>query len=357
MAVTVRAPSNLAPGPGHRLRGMILAPGRVFGMIVVTLLGLLLVTFLIGRVLPTDPVLAIVGDKASPAVYARVRLELGLDQPLLQQFWIYCRKAVTGDFGNSILTTRPVFSDIGRVFPATIELATVSTLIGTPLGILLGVFSAARRDSLLDQVVRVVSLIGYSTPTFWLGLIGLLLFYARLRWSAGPGRVDVTYEYLYVHLTGFILLDSLLRGQADMFRNAVFHILLPASVLGYGSMAYVSRMTRSVMVRELSQEYITAARVKGLSEPRVIWGHAFRNAAVPLVTVIALSYGGLLEGAVLTETVFAWPGLGQYMTNSLRNADMNAVLGATLVIGTTFVLLNLLSDLLYELLDPRTRRA
>jgi peptide/nickel transport system permease protein len=219
------------------------------------------------------------------------------------------------------------------------------------------VIAAARRGSLLDQIVRIVSLIGYSTPTFWLGLMGLLLFYARLGWSPGPGRVDVTYEYLYLHITGFLLVDSLLEGQPDMFWNALSHILLPASILGYGSLAYVGRMTRSVMLRELSQEYVTAARVKGLSEARVVWCHAFRNAAVSLITVVALSYGGLLEGAVLTETVFAWPGLGQYMTNSLRNADMNAVLGATLVIGTTFVLLNLFSDLLYRLLDPRTRRA
>jgi peptide/nickel transport system permease protein len=343
-------------GPSRRMRGIFIAATRLAGMIVVTLLGLLLFTFLIGRVLPTDPVLAIVGEKATPAVYARVRQELGLDLPLIEQFWIYCRKAVTGDFGNSVLTTRSVLSDIARVFPATIELATVSTLIGTPLGILFGVFAAARRGSLLDQIVRVVSLIGYSTPTFWLGLMGLLLFYARLGWSAGPGRIDVTYEYLYVPLTGFILVDSLFRGQMEMFWNAAAHIVLPASLLGYGSMAYVSRMTRSVMLRELSEEYVTTARVKGLSESRVILYHAFRNAAVPLVTVVALSYGGLLEGAVLTETVFAWPGLGQYMTNSLRNADMNAVLGATLVIGSTFVLLNLFSDLLDGLLDPRTRR-
>jgi peptide/nickel transport system permease protein len=355
--VTAVATIDPVPSRAHRLRGAVLATTRFLAMIVVTLLGLLLVTFLIGRVLPTDPVLAIVGDKASPAIYARVRQELGLDLPLLEQFWIYCRKALTGDFGNSVLTTRPVFDDIGRVFPATIELATVSTLIGTPLGILLGVIAAARRGSVLDQIVRIVSLIGYSTPTFWLGLMGLLLFYARLGWSPGPGRVDVTYEYLYLHITGFLLVDSLLEGQPDMFWNALSHILLPASILGYGSLAYVGRMTRSVMLRELPQEYVTAARVKGLSEPRVVWCHAFRNAAVPLITVVALSYGGLLEGAVLTETVFAWPGLGQYMTNSLRNADMNAVLGATLVIGTTFVLLNLFSDLLYRLLDPRTRRA
>jgi peptide/nickel transport system permease protein len=354
--VTMRADTAIDWSTTHHRRGVLLAAARLFGMITVTLFGLLLVTFLIGRVIPIDPVLAIVGDKATSAVYARVRQELGLDLPLLQQFWIYCTKVASGNFGNSVLTTRPVFSDIARVFPATIELATTSTLIGTPLGVLLGVVAAVRRGSLLDHTVRVISLVGYSTPVFWLGLMALLLFYADLGWTAGPGRIDVTYEYLYTPISGFILIDSLLQGQMDLFWNAVSHIILPASLLGYGSMAYVSRMTRSLMLYELSQEYVMTARVKGLSESRVIWLHAFRNAAVPLVTVIALSYGGLLEGAVLTETVFAWPGLGRYMTNSLLNADMNAVLGATLVIGTMFVLLNLFSDALYRFLDPRTRK-
>jgi peptide/nickel transport system permease protein len=296
-----------------------------------------------------------VGDRAPPQVYERVRQELGLDLPLLQQFWIYLKKAVTGDFGNSVLTTNPVMTDIANTFPATLELATLGTLIGVILGIPLGILAAVKRGSFIDQFVRVLGLAGYSIPIFWLGLMGLLVFYAKLGWVAGPGRIDVTYSYLYTPVTNIVLLDTAMQGQWDAFWDAVSHIILPACLLGYFSLAYISRMTRSFMLNELAQEYVIAARVKGLSETRVIWRHALRNAAVPLITVIALSYANLLEGSVLTETIFAWPGLGQYITNSLQNADMNAVLGGTLVIGTAFVLLNLVSDLLYRLLDPRTR--
>ncbi len=323
--------------------------------LAVTLLGLLAVTFIIGRVVPIDPVLAIVGDRAPQRVYLRVREEMGLDLPLIQQFWLYCSKVFAGDFGRSVLTTNPVLSDIARYFPATIELATLGTLIGTVLGIPLGVFAAVRSGTLLDQLVRIVGLVGYSVPIFWLGLMALLLFYAKLDWVAGPGRLDIAYDYIVTPVTGMLLVDSLMQGEFAVFGNAFSHIILPASLLGYFSLAYVSRMTRSFMLNELSQEYIVAARVKGLSEARVIWRHALRNAAVPLVTVIVLSYATLLEGSVLTETVFAWPGLGSYLTNSLQNADMNAVLGATLTIGVTFVGLNVLSDVLYRLLDPRTR--
>ncbi|MGF7159087.1 peptide/nickel transport system permease protein [Rhodoligotrophos appendicifer] len=324
-------------------------------MLAITLLGLLAMTFVIGRLVPIDPVLAVVGDRASAAVYARARQELGLDLPLIQQFWIYCQKAVTGDFGRSVLTTNSVLQDIIRFFPATIELATLGTILGTLIGVPLGVFAAVRAGSLLDHIVRVIGLVGYSVPIFWLGLMALLLFYARLDWVAGPGRLDISYDYMVTPVTGLLLVDSLMQGQFDVFWNAVSHITLPACLLGYFSLAYISRMTRSFMLNELSQEYIVTARVKGLSERRVVWGHALRNAAVPLVTVIVLSYATLLEGSVLTETVFAWPGLGSYLTNSLQNADMNAVLGATLIIGVTFVALNLISDLLYRMLDPRTR--
>ena len=345
----------MAGGRLGALQAPLEALARFLGMVAVTLLGLLAVTFFIGRVVPIDPVLAVVGDRAPPHVYERARQELGLDLPLIQQFWIYCRKAITGDFGNSVLTTNPVMSDIARVFPATLELATLGTLIGTLVGVPLGIIAAVRRGTVLDQIVRFVGLIGYSVPIFWLGLMALLLFYARLGWVEGPGRIDVSYAYNFTDVTGIVLLDTLMQGQMDAFWNAVSHIILPASLLGYFSLAYISRMTRSFMLNELAQEYVVAARVKGLSEMRIVWRHALRNAAVPLLTVIVLSYVNLLEGSVLTETVFAWPGLGQYITNSLQNADMNAVLGGTLVIGVAFVALNVVSDLLYRLLDPRTR--
>ncbi len=346
------APAVAARGDAHRT---LKAVGSFLVVIFLTYLGLLAVTFFIGRVMPIDPVLAIVGDRAPESVIIRVREELGLNKPLWEQFYIYLSKVAKGDFGTSVLTSNSVLQDIRRTFPATIELATLGIIIGAGLGVPLGVWAAVRRGGIVDQIVRVMGLIGYSVPIFWLGLMGLVLFYAKLGWVGGPGRMDVTYEYTLTSVTGFLLLDAAMAGQWDAFGNVMSHLILPASLLGYFSLAYISRMTRSFMLNELAQEYVIAARAKGLSETRIIWAHALRNAMVPLVTVIALSYAGLLEGSVLTETVFAWPGLGLYITNSLQNADMNAVLGGTLVVGSVFIGLNLLSDLLYKLLDPRTR--
>ena len=325
------------------------------GVIILTYLGLLAVTFFIGRVIPIDPVLAVVGDRAPEHVIARAREEMGLNKPLWEQFYLYISKVLRGDFGTSVLTTNPVLQDIRKTFPATIELATLGIIIGAGIGVPLGVWAAVRRGGLVDQIVRVMGLIGYSVPIFWLGLMGLVLFYAKLDWVAGPGRIDVSYEFTVTLVSGFLLLDTARAGEWEAFGNVLSHLILPASLLGYFSLAYISRMTRSFMLNELAQEYVIAARAKGLSETRIIWRHALRNAMVPLVTVVALSYAGLLEGSVLTETVFAWPGLGLYITNSLQNADMNAVLGGTIVVGSIFIGLNLLSDLLYRLLDPRTR--
>jgi peptide/nickel transport system permease protein len=339
----------------QRASAIAIAVGKFLLTVVTTYLGLLAVTFFIGRVVPIDPALAIVGDRAPAHVVERVREQLGLNLPLWQQFIIYVRQALSGDFGVSVLTTNPVMKDIARVFPATIELATVGTIIGAVLGVPLGVLAAVKRGSIADQLVRVVGLIGYSVPIFWLGLLALLLFYAKLNWVAYPGRVDIVYEYSFTPVTGFYLLDATMQRQWDVLWDLFRHIILPGGLLGYFSMAYISRMTRSFMLNELAQEYIVAARAKGLSETRIIWFHALRNAAVPLVTVIALSYAGLLEGSVLTETIFSWPGLGLYITNSLQNADLNAVLGGTIVIGSVFIGINLLSDILYRTLDPRTR--
>ena len=336
------------------LRGLR-ALARFAVVVALTLLGLLAVTFFIGRVIPVDPALAIAGDRAPEHVIQRVREELGLNLPLYQQFGRYVSRAVRGDFGNSVLTSNPVLDDIKKTFPATLELATCGILIGAGFGVPLGVWAAVRRGGAADHAVRVMGLVGYSVPIFWLGLMALVLFYAKLGWVGGPGRIDVVHEFTIERVSGIMLLDTALAGDWDAFRNALSHLVLPASLLGYFSLAYISRMTRSFMLNELAQEYIVAARAKGLSEARIIWRHALRNAMVPLVTVITLSYAGLLEGSVLTETVFAWPGLGLYITNSLQNADMNAVLGGTIVVGTVFIGLNLLSDLLYRLLDPRTR--
>jgi len=328
---------------------------RLLLMVSITFFGLLLITFLIGRIVPIDPVLAVVGDKASAETYEAARIAMGLHLPLWQQFFIYLGKVLQGDLGVSILTSRPVLEDIFRVFPATFELAITATVIGVLLGIPLGVFSAVHRGSIIDHVARVIGLLGYSLPIFWLGLIGLMVFYAQLDWLPGPGRIDVFYEDIVDPVTGMMLIDAVLAGEWEIFWNAVSHIILPASLLGYFSLAYISRMTRSFMLEQLRQEYILTARVKGVPEYKVVWGHALGNCAIPLITVIALSFGSLLEGSVLTETVFAWPGLGLYLTNSLLNADMNSVLGSTIVVGTIFLAVNLFSDFLYKVMDPRAR--
>ena len=278
-----------------------------------------------------------------------------MDQPIYVQYWRYLSKMLHGDFGNSVITSHPVLEDLLHVFPATLELSLLALIIGVVFGIPLGVVAATHRGRWQDQVGRFGSLLGYSMPVFWLGLIGLLMFYAKLGWVEGPGRVDVSYDDIVTPITGLITIDSLIEGENEVFWNAVSHLILPASILGYLSLAYVARMTRSFMLGQLKQEYVLATLAKGLSPFRVVWVHALGNVWVPLVTVVALTFGSLLEGAVLTETVFAWPGLGLYMKNSLFNADLNAVLGGTMLVGVCYIGLNLLSDLIYPLVDPRAR--
>jgi peptide/nickel transport system permease protein len=328
---------------------------RIAVSVVLTFFGLTIITFMIGRVIPIDPVVAILGDRAPPEAYERLRHQLYLDRPLIEQYVIYAGQVLHGDFGNSVISAKPVIEDLERVFPATLELSTTATLIGVLIGVPLGIFAAVNQGRLVDHVVRVVGLIGYSVPVFWLGLVGLLVFYVQLGWVAGPGRLDVFYDGVAPEVTGIVLVDAMLAGEWDVFWNGVQHLMLPASLLGYLSLAYIARMTRSLMLDQLRQEYITAARVKGASEARIIWRHALGNILVPLITVIALSYASLLEGTILTETVFAWPGVGLYITSSLFSADMNAVLGGTMLIGTVFIALNLLTDLLYQVVDPRAR--
>ncbi|WP_374566067.1 ABC transporter permease [Nitratireductor sp. ZSWI3] len=321
-----------------------------------TFLGLLAITFFIGRVVPIDPVLSVVGDRATKEVYEAARQAMGLDRPLIVQFFSYVGDVLRGDLGRSVSTGRLVIDDLARVFPATLEMATTGIVIGVALGVPMGVVAATRQGSLVDQAIRVLGLLGYSVPAFWLGLVGLAVFYAGLGWVAGPGRVDIFYDGLLDPVTGLYLVDSLIAGEWDIFRNAVSHLVLPASILGFFSLAYIARMTRSFMLDQLGQEYVTTARVKGVPERRVVWRHAFYPIRIQLITVIGLSYASLLEGSVMIETVFSWPGIGNYLTTALLNADMNAVLGATLVIGAVFILINKISDVLYRILDPRARR-
>ena len=271
------------------------------------------------------------------------------------QYFLYLSRVVRGDFGHSVMTSNPVVSDIFHFFPATLELATLATIIGVVVGVPAGVAAGALKGRWPDHVVRFLGLFGYSMPVFWLGLVGLWLFYAKLGWVAGPGRIDVAYDDIVETRTGVLLIDAAWAREWDVFDNALAHIVLPAALLGYISLAYIARMTRSFMIDALSQEYIVAARTKGCTFWQAVWRHAFPNILVSLITVIGLSYASLLEGAVLTETVFAWPGLGLYITRSLFNADMNAVLGGTLAVGAVFIGVNAICDFLYKIADPRLR--
>jgi peptide/nickel transport system permease protein len=327
----------------------------LLGTLILTFVGLTAVTFFIGRFMAVDPVLVVVGDRATQEVYDKARIAMGLDRSVPEQYFVYLKKLLSGDFGQSVMTSHPVLQDLFHFFPATFELATIATLMGVAVGVPVGVAAGAQKGKWPDHLVRIIGLFGYSMPVFWLGLVGLFVFYGKLDWVAGPGRLDVGYDDIVTSRTGIILIDTLLEGEWDVFWNAVSHIILPASILGYFSVAYIARMTRSFMIDQLSQEYVIAARIKGLSFWGAVWKHAFPNIMVPLITVVGLSYASLLEGAVLTETVFAWPGLGLYITRSLFNADMNAVLGGTLVVGAVFIGVNMLCDFLYHVFDPRLR--
>lgn len=327
---------------------------RRLALMVLVVFGVLVITFVISHVIPADPVLAILGGNAPAERVDALRRQLGLDRPLPQQFVAYIWGAVRGDLGRSLRTGRPVWQDIQQYFPATVELTLSAILVAIVLGIPLGVISAARRNQVHDHTARVFSIVGVSMPVFWTGLVLMLLLYYRLGWLPGPGRLDL--EILAPpSRTRLLLLDSLLAGNWEALRNAIGHLIMPAFVLGYVATATIARMTRSSMLDVLYQDYIRTARSKGLRERVVILRHALRNALIPTVTVIGLVFGGLLEGSVLTETIFAWPGLGRYITTGYISLDYPAVMGGTLYIAVVFSIVNLIVDLTYAFLDPRIR--
>lgn len=323
--------------------------------LALTLFGLLLVTFALSALSPVDRVLQIVGDHASQSTYDQVRHQLGLDQPLPVQFWHYLLSLSHGDLGTASATGQPVLQDLLSAFPATLELATLALVIGTALGIFAGVLCARFAGSPLDLAVRTFTLLGNSVPIFWLGLLMLALFYAKLQWSAGPGRLDDIYQYTVTPQTGFVLIDTWLSADSQAFRNAVSHMVLPVTLLAYYSLASITRLTRSACLGEMNKEYILLARAKGAGEMTIMLRHVLPNIRGTLLTVVALSYTSMLEGAVLTETVFSWPGIGRYLTTALFAGDTTAIMGGTLVIGVCFVLINNLADLLVRLTDPRIR--
>jgi peptide/nickel transport system permease protein len=339
-------------GAGYGRRVLRRVVGAVFTL-TLTILALLMVTFALSSLSPVDPAIRLVGDHASTASYQQARRELGLDKPWPVQFERYVSHALRGDLGISASTGQPVRDDLASVFPATLELATLAMLVSAVVGLVFGLLGAWRPGGLMDSVIRILSLAGNSIPIFWLGLLSLYLFYAHLHWTGGPGRLGDAFEYSIDQTTGLVLIDTWRSGVPGAFANAMAHLVLPVLVLAANTLGNIARMTRAALLDETDREYVILARAKGAGEARVLLGHILPNAAGTVLTVLALSYARLLEGAVLTETVFAWPGLGRYLTTALFAADIPAILGGTLVIGVCFVVLNRCTDLLVRAVDPR----
>lgn len=327
-------------------------------LMIPLLIGISLVAFIISNAIPADPTAANLGERAAadPKIVAAFREKWGLDEPLHVQYLTYLSNLLKGDMGTSIRSRRPVSEELGRFLPATIELATFGILVSLVAGIIFGVISAVWRNRPIDFIVRILSLIGVSAPVFWLALIGLILLYLRWDLVPGPGRLDPKLRPP-PGVTGLYTVDSLLAGDWRTLRNALEHLILPSLVLGAYSAGLITRITRSSMLEVLSMEYMTTARSKGLREWTVITRHGLRNALMPVVTIIGLSYGNLLSGAVLTETIFAWEGIGRYAYNAARTLDFPVLMGVSMLIAIIFVLMNLIVDILYYWLDPRLRQA
>ncbi len=317
-----------------------------------------LVIFLIANTVPGDPALAALGDmQASDPVQVReFRARWGLDLPLWEQYWLFLQRLAQGDLGISISSRRPVLADIIDYAPATLELATIAFLLSLAVGLPLGVVAAVKRDSWVDHLARFVALIGVSAPTFWLAFIMLAIFYGQLDWAPGPGRLDPI-AFPPDRITGLLLIDTALAGDWETFRDAAAHLVLPSIVLAASTLGLITRTTRAAMLEALSQDYVRVARAKGLLARVVVTGHAVPNAMLPVVTLGGLAYANLLTGAVMTETVFGWPGLGRYTFRSAVTVDFPAIMAITAIVAAIFVLVNLLVDLSYALLDPRVARA
>ena len=314
-----------------------------------------LVVCLIANTVPGDPVLAQLGDlaAANPAVVAAFRHRWGLDLPLWERYWLFLEGLTRGDFGESIASHRPVLQDIAEYGPATIELASAAFFLSLVTGLPLGILAAVRRDSWIDNLARMISLVGVSAPTFWLAFVMLAVFYGALDWAPGPGRLDVA-AFPPERLTGLLLLDTAWLGDWATFRDAAAHLVLHAVVLASSTLGLITRTTRAAMLDALSQDYVRVARAKGLLARTIVTGHALPNAMLPVVTLGGLAYANLLAGAVMTETVFSWPGLGRYTFRSAVAIDFPAIMAITVIVAALFVLVNLLVDMSYALLDPRT---
>jgi peptide/nickel transport system permease protein len=326
---------------------------RLAGFVFV-LLGVTVITFALTQIVPGDPAVIALGQNAREEQVQAYRKELGLDQPAVVQYATYLRRLLRGDLGTSIRTRRPVADDLRDYLPATIELSLAAMLVAVVLGIGLGVVAALNRNGWADAAARIFALVGGSLPIFFVALLGLAVLYTRLRWLPGPGRLDATLTPP-ARITGLYTVDSLLTDNWVTLRNSLAHLILPALVLGYFSTAVILRMTRAAMLEVLHQDFVRTARAKGLRERTVILRHTLKNAMLPVLTTIGITFGSLLSGAVLTETIFAWPGLGRYATASAVSLDFPAVMGVTLVVAVVYPLANLLVDIGYHVLDPRIR--
>ncbi len=322
--------------------------------LVPTLLGITLLAFGLIRLIPGDPIEVMMGERRlDPEAHAALVHRLGLDQPLHVQYFDYLTKLAHGDLGESMVSREPVAKEFAALFPATLELAGVALLLAIALGLLLGLLAALRRGSLLDQGVMGLATLGHSMPVFWWGLILIMYFSVGLGWTPVSGRVSVIYE-VQQH-TGFMLIDSLFWGEPGAFGSACLHLLLPGLVLGTSSTAVVARMTRSSMLEVLREDYVRTARAKGLSPQRVLVVHALRNALIPVLTVVGMQTGSLLAGAVLTETIFSWPGIGKWLIEAIARRDYPVVQAGILISACTFIAVNLVVDLLYGVVNPRMR--
>lgn len=329
---------------------------RRLGMVIPTFIGVSLFTFALIYLIPGDPITIMGGERGfGPEQRAELEAMLGLDKPIWQQYFIYLGNVLQGDLGTSYVTRQPVMSEFMSLFPATIELTVCAAIFAVFTGLTLGILAAIKRGGLLDHTVMTISLTGYSMPIFWWALLLILLFSVNLGWTPVSGRLDVM--FWVDEVTGFMLIDTLLSNEDGAFISALSHLVLPSIVLGTIPMAVIARMTRSSMLEVLGEDYIRTARAKGLSKRRIIVKHALRNALIPVITVMGLQVGLLLSGAILTETIFAWPGIGKWLIESIGRRDYPVVQGGLLLIATIIILVNLLVDLMYGVVNPRVRHS
>ena len=322
-------------------------------MVIPVMIGVSIIVFSLMRVFSPDPAPIVLGQHATQASITTWRQANGLDAPVVTQYFTYVKNALKGDLGVSYYTKTPVAREIGARFPATIELAVAAIVFATVLGVFLGVMAAVKKNSVVDAAGSLFALIGVSIPIFWLGILLIMFFAGFVHLLPSGGRINVLLEP--AHVTGFYMIDSIIQGNWEAFNDALTHLILPALTLGMYSMAIITRMTRSSMLETLGQDYIRTARAKGISETKVIGKHALRNSLIPVTTVIGLQFGALLGGALLTESVFSWPGIGKFTVDSILKSDFPIVQGIVLLVAVIFVTINLVADLGYAFLDPRIK--